>query len=59
MLSLIMTHGDCTIPFRTPIKSYSQQITVVIHTFSTLDAFLSIFKWSEGNSIDASGFRQV
>ena len=40
-------------------KACSQQITVVIHTFSTLIVFLGTFKQSENNSVDASRFGQV
>ena len=35
-----------------------QQITVVIHTFSTLNAFLNTSNQFESNPIDMSGFGQ-
>ena len=39
-------------------KTCFQQITVVIHTFSTLNAFLNTFNQFESNSTDMSGLGQ-
>ena len=44
---------------KTSIKHYSHQVIVVIHTFSTLNAFLSTFQQSESNSVNMSIFGQV
>ena len=53
-----MAYNTHFIPSSVSIKSYFQEITVVIHTFSTLNTFLSTFNQFENDTIDMSGFGQ-